>query len=162
MAEDHLTTGAAERIPALTVMVGGSACAIPLRHVVETMRPLPIQSIAGTSSFLLGVSIIRGSPVPVVDLGVLMGNEGAIVTDGRLVNLKLEERRVAILVNRVVGVRQLDPDSFAELPLVLRDVAADFVDALGARDAQLLLVLRTSRILPDEVWAKLAAGEGGP
>ena len=62
-----MTVRAWERIPVLVVMVGARACAIPLDHVAETMRPLPIEPVAGTPGFVRGVSVIRGAPTPVVD-----------------------------------------------------------------------------------------------
>jgi chemotaxis signal transduction protein len=69
-----LTVRATEVSPVLVVMVGTRACAFPLHHVAETMRPLPIQPVAGTPSFVRGVSVIRGTPTPVVDLKALLEN----------------------------------------------------------------------------------------
>jgi chemotaxis signal transduction protein len=43
------------------------------------MRPLPVERIAGMLSFVRGVSIIRGVPTPVVDLGVVLGTPGEAV-----------------------------------------------------------------------------------
>jgi purine-binding chemotaxis protein CheW len=42
----------------LVVRVCARLCVVPLAHVVETMRPLPVERIAGTPSFVRGVSII--------------------------------------------------------------------------------------------------------
>jgi hypothetical protein len=42
------------------VRVGARVCALPLHHVVETMRPLPIDPVVGTPAFISGVSVIRG------------------------------------------------------------------------------------------------------
>jgi chemotaxis signal transduction protein len=71
----HVLTGRAlETSPVFVVMVGARACAFPLHHVAETMRPLPIESVAGTPSFVRGVSVIRGVPTPVVDLKALLEN----------------------------------------------------------------------------------------
>jgi chemotaxis signal transduction protein len=38
-------------------------------------------------------------------------------------------------------------------------VTADIIEAIGTRDAQLLVVLRAARIVPDEVWTSLAKAE---
>ena len=65
---------------------------------------------------------------------------------------------MAVGVDGVVGLRNLDSAQLGELPPMLRDVAADLIEAIGTRDAQLLVVLRAARIVPDEVWATLAAG----
>jgi chemotaxis signal transduction protein len=62
-----LTERATEVSPVLVVMVGARACAFPLHHVAETMRPLPIKHVAGTPGFVCGVSVIHGTPTPVVD-----------------------------------------------------------------------------------------------
>ena len=67
-----LTGRALETSPVLVVLVGARACAFPLRHVAETLRPLPIKPVAGTPGFVRGVSVIRGTPTPVVDLKALL------------------------------------------------------------------------------------------
>jgi purine-binding chemotaxis protein CheW len=57
----------------LVVGVKGRLCAVPLTHVIEIMRPLPVEPISDVPLFVQGVSIIRGIPTPVVDLGALLG-----------------------------------------------------------------------------------------
>ena len=157
-----LSGGALETSPVFVVMVGARACAFPLHHVAETMRPLPIKPVAGTPGFVCGVSVIRGTPTPVVDLKALLENSENSPSYGRFVSLKLDDRRVAIGVDSVVGLRHLDSAQLGELPPLLRDVAADLIESFGSRDAQLLLVLRAARIVPDEVWTTLAAAEVAP
>lgn len=141
----------------LIVAAGARACAIPLRHVVETMRPLSIAPVAGTPRFVRGVSVIRGAPTPVVDLRALLEDGEHSATFGRFVTLKLGDRRVAIGVDGVVGLRHLDSAQLGELPPILGVVAADLIEAIGTRDAELLVVLRAARVVPDEVWATLTA-----
>ena len=158
----HLSIRATEVSPVLVVMVGTRACAIPLHHVAETMRPLPIKSVAGTPSFVRGVSVIRGTPTPVVDLKALLENSENSLSYGRFVSLKLEERRVVIGVDSVVGLKHLDSAQLGELPPLLRDVNTGLIESFGTRDAELLLVLRAAHIVPDEVWASLEETEAAP
>jgi len=160
--QDVLTVRASEISPVLVVMVGARACAFPLQHVAETMRPLPIEPIAGTPGFVRGVAVIRGLPTPVVDLKALLENSDNSPSYGRFVTLKYDARRVVIGVDSVVGLRNLDSAQLAELPPLLRDVTADLIESFGTLDAQLLLVLHAARIVPDEVWATLAAAELAP
>ena len=157
-----MTVRAAESSPMLVVMAGARTCAFPLHHVAETMRPLPIAPVAGTPVFVRGVSVIRGTPTPVVDLKALLENSENSPSYGRFVTLKLDDRRVAIGVDSVVGLRNLDSAQAGELPPLLRDVSADLIESFGTRDAQLLLVLRAARIVPDEVWTTLATAEAAP
>ena len=71
----------ADRQPALLVRAAGRLCAVPIAHVVEVMRALPVEPIPGAPSFVPGLAIIRGAPMPVVDLGLLTGGRSA---SGRL------------------------------------------------------------------------------
>jgi purine-binding chemotaxis protein CheW len=154
-----VTEGPTERAAVLVMTVGAHACAIPLQHVWETMRPLPIERMAGLPAFVLGVSVIRGAPVPVVDLGALLTGGRASASYGRLVTVRVGERRAALAVDAVVGSQTLDLSQLGALPPLLHDAGADLVDAIGARDAQLLVVLRATRLLPDEVWATLTSAQ---
>ena len=104
--------------------------------------------------FLLGLSVVRGSPVPVVELQVVMG-VGRKQAISRFVVLKLGARRVVLAVGAVVGIRELDGAHLDELPPLLREARADVVEAIGVLDTQLLLVLRASRLVPEEVWQRL-------
>jgi purine-binding chemotaxis protein CheW len=130
-------------------------CALPIEHVLETMRPLPIEPLAGAPAFVSGLAIIRGSPVPVVDAARLLGaGEGR---PARFVTLQTGGRRVALAVDGVVGVGTIPERSSHDLPPILGDVAAEFVAAIGTLDADLLLVLRAARLVPEGVWEVLDA-----
>jgi purine-binding chemotaxis protein CheW len=157
--ESRVTIRASERSVALIVTVGARACAIPLDHVAETMRPLPVEPVAHMPDFVRGVSVIRGAPVPVVDLKALLENGATSATYGRFVTVKLGERLVAIGVDAVVGLRTIGSEQLGKLPPILQAVTADIIEAIGTRDAQLLVVLRAARIVPDEVWTSLAKAE---
>lgn len=130
----------------------GRRCALALEHVVETMRPLPISPFAGAPDFVLGVAIVRGAPTPVVDLAALLG--GGRRTPGRFVTVKAGERRVALAVERVAGVHML-PAADGVIPPLLREARADVVAGVSTLDAELLVVIRAARIVPDEVWHAL-------
>ena len=95
----------------------------------------------------------------VVDLKALLRSGESCAGYGRFVTLKIGERRVALGVDDVVGLRNLDSVQLGELPPILRDVGADLIEAVGTRDAQLLVAIRAARIIPEEVWKTLAAPE---
>jgi purine-binding chemotaxis protein CheW len=143
----------------LVVRVQTRVCAVPLMHVVETMRPLPVESIRGVPSFVRGVSIIRGVPTPVVDLGAILGAPGG--TAERIVTLRLGDRQVALCVDAVLGIRDLHLPATQELPPLLQGASQDVVEAIGTLDEQFLMVLRAGWELPGEVWQALAAEDLG-
>ncbi len=130
--------------------------ALPLPYVIETMRPLPTEPVAEMPSFVRGLAVVRGTPVPVVDLNLLLGgtrSEGVT----RFVTLRTGHRLVALAVEQVIGVRQLAAASLDNMPPLLLNAQPDLITAIGALDQQLLLVLQTGRILPDDVWQSLEA-----
>jgi purine-binding chemotaxis protein CheW len=127
---------------------GSFLYALPLARVIEVMPLLPIEPVAGALACVRGLSIIRGSPTPVVDIALLFG--GFAGPSQRLVTVQAGARTIALAVERVLGVRSIEPDRVAEpLPPILREVASDMVSAISRLDAELLLFLGTARIVPD-------------
>ena len=141
----------------LIVGVQTRLCALPLVHVMETMRPLPIEPIAGAPPFVLGVSIVRGVPTPVVDLAIVLGARGGV--PGRFVTIRLANRQVALSVDAILGIRDLDDEQTQALPPLLQEASKDLIEAIGTLDAHILMVLRAGWELPGEVWQDLAVGQ---
>jgi purine-binding chemotaxis protein CheW len=128
----------------LICRVGERTCALPLEHVREVMRPLAIERVPSAPAYLLGLSIIRGENVPVLDAGWLLEGKAGNVT--RLVVLRVGERRVALAVAAVVEARLLDPAELESLPPLLAG-ARELVRALAVLDGSLLEVLESARLI---------------
>lgn len=172
-------------------------CALPLAHVVETLRPLPVRGLAGAPSFVLGLALLRGQAVPVVDAAQLLieaglpalgsvNSAGQDVADAaagqeavgqaevgqagdwqtglgeapqRFVSITAGERRLALAVDAVLGLRLLDRGSLQALPPLLQQADAGFIDRVGLLDNELLLMLNQARLVPESIWATLQAAE---
>jgi purine-binding chemotaxis protein CheW len=145
-----------EQTRALLVSVDGRACALPLAHLIETMRWLPVEPMADGPDFVRGIAIIRGSGVPVVDLGTLLGTGGGEAR-ARLLTVRTGEQCVALAVDRVLGFVDLATLSAQEMPPLLREAKPDLVRAIGVLDERLLVVLGAARLLPESTWAALEA-----
>jgi purine-binding chemotaxis protein CheW len=139
--------------------VGRSLCSLPLASVVETFRPLPVEAMAGAPAFVLGLAIVRGVPMPVVDLARLVNGERG--HPHRFLVVKTDERHVALAVDSVVGIRAVVESRMQSLPPLLRDADTALVRAIGTLDSALFMVLQASRIVPqgflDEVARRLAS-----
>jgi purine-binding chemotaxis protein CheW len=134
----------------LIVRANTRVCALPLRIVRETMRALPVEAMAGTPDFVSGVSLIRGIPTPVVDLGVLLGASSTAA--GRFVALRLGERQIALAVDAMLGMRDIDEITLHALPSLLIEASNGMLEAVGTLDCELLPILQSSWQLPDAVW----------
>jgi purine-binding chemotaxis protein CheW len=142
----------------LVCRAGSLLCALPLGRVVETMRLGPVQGLAGTPDHVLGISVVRGLAVPVVDLGRLVDGPGA-APPKRLVLLRAPvdggDRLAGAAVAAVPGVVDLPAWASSELdPLLAIDGAA--VAGVEVLDGRTTLMLDAARVVPEAVWRRLA------
>jgi purine-binding chemotaxis protein CheW len=150
----------------LLCRVGSRIAALDVRDVWETMRPLPIEPLTGAPTFVLGLAIVRGFPIPVVDADRLLGSSVSSSTTpispspARFVSLKLGVRSAALAVDAVLEIRALPAGMLANIPSLLGEAGADLVSVIGALDATLLLVLETARLVPDSVWNAIKLSKG--
>jgi purine-binding chemotaxis protein CheW len=151
----------AQEGPALVCRVRNLCCALSVSHVVETMRPQPVEPLTSAPGFVIGVAVIRGVAVPVVDVGALLGSPEP-PRPTRFVTLAIGTRSVALAVEGIVGVRSLPRDALEELPPLLRDARHDAVERIGTLDASLLVVLRTARMVTDAVLNALTRDRSAP
>ena len=149
-AGDRAGTAADAGDMSLTFRAGSLLCALRLDEVVETMRPLAVQPLAGTPPFVPGLSIMRGAAVPVVDVSRLLGGGKAVVT--RFVAVRTEHGPVALATGPVLGIRPTVTAN-TEHHTGLLGAPARLVAAIGTIDTKPLIQLQSMRLVPDEVWA---------
>jgi len=130
-------------------------CALSLSAVREVLRPLPVQALAQPVDHVLGLSRIRGQLLPVLDVAALLGL--ADVPMQRYVVVQFGERRVALAVTAVLGLRAVALETVQALPPLLRDARHELVEAVGWLDAELLALLGSSQLLPDDAAWEAAA-----
>jgi purine-binding chemotaxis protein CheW len=151
---------------ALVFASGAHVGALPIEHVQETMRPLPIEPVASDLPFLAGIAIVRGTALPVVNMEALLAvPRGATprsrrVDDarspvGRFITVRVDGRAVALAVTEVLGVWPAAALDTGALPPLLERSGA--VAAIGRLDGRLLLVLEAASLVPPDAWSQLAA-----
>lgn len=114
------------------------------------MRPLPTEAVQGAVKAALGIAIIRGEPIPVVDLGALFGERAGEPT--RFVTVRAGGV-IALAVEAVIGIRRLPRETLQALPPLLADAATGAIAAIAARDQELVLLLHSTHLVPDDVAA---------
>lgn len=145
---DGQSSESSARISLVVIQAGRHRVLIPLEHVREIMRPLSIEPLRETAPFVLGMSIIRGASVPVVDLVALLGrDEDETILFQRFVSLGLEGRTVALAVDEVIRVVEYPAQELAALPPLLEQAASGVVEGLFLADAKLHLLLSSSKML---------------
>lgn len=138
----------------LLVSAENRAFALRLAEVAEIMRPLPVDPIPGVPDFVRGVAVVRGAPLPVVDLAMLLGADGPSEAT-RFVTVKAGGRRVVLAVSEIHGVQHLSAKVFGDLPPLFRDAKGRAMEAIAALDDRLLILLEGTRLVPAEVLETL-------
>jgi len=137
----------------LLCRAGSHHFALPMQHVVETMRMLPIEKVAGCPPIVCGLSVIRGAPTPVIDAALLFDGEPGQCE--RLVTVRTGKRTIALATQAVVGVWEMADDELDDLPPLLSDVEA--IGGLATLDQHLVFLLRAARIIPEDILDQLSA-----
>ena len=134
----------------LLIRTGPYCCALPVSAVVETMRPLPIQKLKNAPPGVIGVSIVRGCPTPLLDLAALL-HENSPSAYTRFVSLRVAQRTVALAVDTVIGIRDFGISSpLPAIPPLFQQVRPEVIEAMTAVDSELVLVLRSAELVPPD------------
>jgi purine-binding chemotaxis protein CheW len=130
--------------------------AIPIEHVIETMRPLPLSPFEGLADPFEGIAVIRGKPAPVLSARRLLGLPLSLAAT-RFVVLRAGSRTVALAVDSVVGIRALDVAATETWPELAVRISAEKASSIGLLDRRLLMCLQASRLIDEATWQKLAS-----
>jgi purine-binding chemotaxis protein CheW len=129
------------------VRVGAEHYALPVTGVLEVAPMGEISSVPGAPRPVLGVRNLRGQVLPVVDLGAVLGVEGA-GRPSRILVAESGARRAGLAVESVLGVAELpDPTTPADSACLVGAALIDG-DLVGVVDVDATL--------------RVAGGEGGP
>lgn len=137
-------------VAALVFRAGPLYCALPLGEVIETMRPLHTRPLAGTPSYVRGLTILRGAPAPVIDMTRLLTGVEAPVD--RYVAVRAGRGPVACATGPVLGVRDIEVEPPEGPAALFTGVSKALIAAVGTVGTEPLLLLHSIAAVPDEVW----------
>ena len=140
---------------ALIFRAGPLLCALRLDEVLETMRPMETLPLAGTPAFVLGISVLRGLPTPVLDVSRLL--RGGPGDPQRYITVRTDRGPVAMATEEVIGIRPVHPESAGGHPALLGGASSRLVAGVDTVGTEPLLLLQSMRAVPDEVWEAAAA-----
>lgn len=154
-ASAHSDEGAG--VVALIFRAGPLLCALNLDEVVETMRPIETRALAGTPSFVRGITVLRGVPTPVIDVSRLLGGGAGAQEPERYLAVRTERGAVALATGEILGIRNVEAESTGGHPALLGGRSTRLVAGVGILGTEPLLLLQSMRAVPDEVWEAAAA-----
>ena len=158
---------AAAAVPAgqyLTFMLGGEAYAIGILSIKEIIEQGQMTRVPMMPEFIRGVINLRGSVVPVIDLGVRFGS-GATAMGRRTCIVILEVQAddgegeahdVGILVDAVNEVMDIAAADVEPAPAFGTHIRTDFIAGMGKVDEKFVVILDPARVLSVDEMAALA------
>lgn len=147
----------------VTLGIDREVFAVPVALVREILDPRPLCRIPEAPPYLAGLIDVRGRAVPVIDLRVKLGQPAAATTDATrilVLEVMLPDRHLdlALIVDRVFEVTALDRDTLAPPPDIGTAWRCDYVQGLGRRGADFVIILDLAHLLGRDEVALLPRG----
>lgn len=133
-------------IRAAIVSLGGELFTIDLQNVREVFVVESITPVPGMPAGLVGVTNLRGSVVPLLDLRQMIGLTAENALKYAVV-IKHGNWQVGVLVDTVPEIRTLSKDQFLPAPVGTGDGGNPFVSTVVNLEDRLRGVLETSVVL---------------
>lgn len=137
---------AAGTMRAAIVTLGGELFTIDLQNVREVFVVESITPVPGMPAGLVGVTNLRGSVVPLLDLRQMIGLAAENALKYAVV-IKHGNWQVGVLVDTVPEIRTLSKDQFLPAPVGTGDGGNPFVSTVVNLEDRLRGVLETSVVL---------------
>jgi purine-binding chemotaxis protein CheW len=160
------TTEITETRQYLTFKLGDEVFAIYVAKVREVLDLTTITKVPRTPDFMSGVINLRGNVVPVVDLRLcfeMSKTEKSVNTCIVVVEVLLEGESTIIgaLADSVEEVIDLEPEQIQPAPKIGTQIRTDFIQGMGKRDAQFIMILDIDRVFSAEELSAIRGGEAG-
>ena len=135
----------------LTCKLDEEIFALEILKVREVLEFKKVTKVPQTPTFMKGVINLRGSVVPVLDMGLKLGMpEVAKTIDTCVVIIELvlagEPTLLGILVDAVREVIDLEPNQIDPPPRIGSKLRTDFIKGMGKRDEEFMILVDLDKV----------------
>ena len=139
----------------LTFLVGDVGYGIEISYVVEIISVQEITLVPHTHAYVKGIINLRGTVIPVIDMGMRFGHGEVVYTEKTcIIVLTLDDMSVGILVDGVQDVSNIDDDSIQDPPKITGNSMKNFfikaVGVSGGEVKQLIDVYKVFEVNVEE------------
>ena len=121
---------------------------VDISAVESIIKMQPITVVPHTPSFVEGVTNLRGSVLPVIDLrkrfGLVMDD---ISKNSRIVVIALGKTKVGMIVDAVSEVLSIAEDAIEPPPPMVTSVDTTFIIGIAKIESKLVILLDLSKVL---------------
>lgn len=131
----------AQEIEMLSFLLGGEEYVLPVDEVREVLKSRELTIVPNSPPHVLGVTSIRGTVLPVIDLGRRLGLPPATRDEkARIIIISPDDEDAGIIVDRVTGVVRLSPDAIRPAPETVEQ-GAEFLKGIARKGDRLYILL---------------------
>jgi purine-binding chemotaxis protein CheW len=161
MATTTATKEAVEQQQYLTFLLAGEEYAISILQVKEIIEYDTVTTVPKTPKWIRGVINLRGSVVPVVDLGVKFGLEERAVTKTScivIIETRFEGQNatIGIVADAVSQVMDLAADDIRAVPEFGTRVKVDYLLGMAQLGKKFALLLDVDKVLSTDELLSLS------
>lgn len=122
---------------------------IPILKVREIISLPPLTRMPQSPPYIEGVTNIRGSVIPIVNIKRLTNLEGSEKRGDKVIIVSSGRLSYGILVDDITGVINID-ESLIEPPEKVLNKTSEMIGGVIKLDSRILVLLDTSRLIPYE------------
>lgn len=138
--------------------IGGRRFLAPMDEVTEILTCPRLSQVPRTKSWVRGIANVRGTLLPVMDLGGFLGRNAAVLTRlSRVIVIQQAGVNVGLLVDEVLGMRHFFQEEKASVPGDLGEGLQPFVAGSFERDGGTWLVFSMRALASHPQFLKVAS-----
>ena len=128
--------------------LAGETYGVDISTVREIIQMQEITSVPGTASFIKGVTNLRGTVIPVVDLGKRFGfAEAKHSKNTRIVVINSRENPIGVIVDSVDKVLRVPVDSIEPPSQMILTSRSEYLLGIAKVADKLVILLDTDKVL---------------
>lgn len=137
----------------LTFYVAGEIYALSVLHIKEIIEYSIVTKVPLMQKCISGITNIRGSVIPVIDLGIRLGivNEQTIDKRTSIIVIEKEEKlenfQVGLVVDEVNEVYDIFTKEQEDAPVFGSKIRKDFIEHIGKVEGQFIPILDSSKLV---------------
>lgn len=131
---------------------------IDIAVVESIIKMQAITQLPKTPAYIKGVTNLRGTVLPVIDLRIRFGLETQPDTkQTRVIIVTMGNIKVGVMVDGVSEVLRISDASIEPLPAMVNSVNADFLKGIVRLEDRLIILLEVEKVLDLQEQQSLAA-----
>ncbi len=151
---EHALSGAGEA-QFVTLGLGREVFGVPVEAVLEILDMQPVFAVPEAPAYMLGLIVLRGRSVPVLDLRTRLGLPSIPPTETtRILVLEVEVSGrplvLGLVADRVIEVVALAAREIEPAPDIGVRWRSEYISGVGHRDARFVIILDLPRLFSTE------------